>query len=1108
MDSAVSQSVDDPLPPITITLSRTDLRDHYEDLTERIEGLRDPDGPTLLRVCTEVDCFAKELSFESGIASAFLCSRWADRCDRRHGRPDLALGFCLDALSYYPAEPEWDVHRGALMQKVGSFYSVRGDLGGAAKWYEGAAAHFERRGEFERWGQVLVNLGNIQAERLRFDEAVRAYESARACFQRIGVVRYELFIEANLATILSEQSRYDEAISSFERVIELLTAQGDHERAALMRLNLSVCYRELARFREALAEIERAEVSLGSDDHRLAEVAQHRGNVYGNRGMHAEALREYGRAWQGFRRHGNLVGQVSISLNLGAIYREQGRYYESLRQYDYAERNAADRPDKIAHAQLGRSNVYADLQMFDHARSESDKALAFYEEHGVPVSAALARLNRAGIETERGDREAVLADLEWVEKWATENDQRVLLGDVAFNRGSFFSRIGSPDRALREFESAQEHYASAGLLHRSEYLLIARGIAHRALADWESAERDLSAAASYFEERGEPLKLAKASLNLANATLARQPVDALESLADALDSLELVLRTEAQRVSSFSSERLRSLFWFTPWVCHRLGRALSDEGESAETARLAEALTYRAFQTIYSLGMCQSLAEQGHDLLQLTVSEQRELEGIYLDVGQQIAERDAPNQAKQRVDLAKRRIEELTRKEQELIERARLRSPVAAGLVYPRPATSEEVRSALPSRAVLLEYFHDQREGVLCALTTSDHTELVHLPGDQKLLEDSRAVVDLLAAEVIPHPQLLRRLGAALLDPVLSRVANVMPGPDVSLLLSLHGELCRLPFEALLTADAPDGTAPAKLPYLIRDHVVSYVHSGTVMRDMRAAMDRASDVSTATRSFVAFAFPELTPAQPAEAEGAISSVPELAQVQRSAAIERPLLWAPFEALSIAKLFALPVELKRLEEAESIFRNRPHARGTKVEFIEGEEFLILMRAAASEEAFKTSESVRNARIIHFACHAEVDLANPTLSRLFLAPWLDPESGGAEDGHLFAGELLRVPLRCELLTLAACGTSGGSLEPLEGMTSLSRVAIASGARAVLSTLWEIRDRAARELLADFYERWIGCGRPRAHALAEAKREAIHQGVPLTQWAPFLLWDAQIE
>ena len=63
------------------------------------------------------------------------------------------------------------------------------------------------------------------------------------------------------------------------------------------------------------------------------------------------------------------------------------------------------------------------------------------------------------------------------------------------------------------------------------------------------------------------------------------------------------------------------------------------------------------------------------------------------------------------------------------------------------------------------------------------------------------------------------------------------------------------------------------------------------------------------------------------------------------------------------------------------------------------------------------------------------------------------------------------------------------------------IGAGAQSVVSTLWEVEDRATAKFMIDFY-RQLGKGEGKAEALRQAQLDMLHSGAPPYYWAGFEL------
>jgi CHAT domain-containing protein len=156
--------------------------------------------------------------------------------------------------------------------------------------------------------------------------------------------------------------------------------------------------------------------------------------------------------------------------------------------------------------------------------------------------------------------------------------------------------------------------------------------------------------------------------------------------------------------------------------------------------------------------------------------------------------------------------------------------------------------------------------------------------------------------------------------------------------------------------------------------------------------------------------------------------------------------------------------------------------------------LLVGAEASEHALK-STSFAPYGVLHLGAHALADDEGTVRSVLLLAP------GGGEDGRLNLEEIRRLPLSGQLVILAACRSTTGAYVHGEGALGLSSAFLLSGARAVLGTLWSVRDDEAEEFTKAF-TRSLARGRTAATAVADAQRFLRSRGWPPAAWAAFVL------
>lgn len=161
------------------------------------------------------------------------------------------------------------------------------------------------------------------------------------------------------------------------------------------------------------------------------------------------------------------------------------------------------------------------------------------------------------------------------------------------------------------------------------------------------------------------------------------------------------------------------------------------------------------------------------------------------------------------------------------------------------------------------------------------------------------------------------------------------------------------------------------------------------------------------------------------------------------------------------------------------------------------------------------------IVHIATHFVLKPGDDTQSYLLLAG-KDTEAGGY---HLTEAEFRDDPKLAlgdtELLTLSACQTGiASNTENGREVDGLGITAQRKGAKAVISSLWEVNDDSTGQLMADFYKRWADGGGKlmKVEALRRAQLDLLMGRVkpepdssnahgpttfaPPYYWAPFTL------
>jgi len=305
------------------------------------------------------------------------------------------------------------------------------------------------------------------------------------------------------------------------------------------------------------------------------------------------------------------------------------------------------------------------------------------------------------------------------------------------------------------------------------------------------------------------------------------------------------------------------------------------------------------------------------------------------------------------------------------------------------------------------------------------------------------------------------------LEPGLEHASRILIVPD--------DVLFYLPLE-LLVDTLPGAKRPGSALYaefesggfLIRRLTLSYLISATQV----IGRAKGSDLGTASPSLLAMADPTAGPRGEAS--------------DREDPVRRGLQ----SATSRGAFSALPGSMV---EVAQIRRHFPAGRAT-----------VLSGPKATETSYKALSS--RSGIIHLATHAVAADDQPFYSTLVLAP----DDQAREDGYLQAYEIVRIPLRAELVVLSGCETAKGPLGRGEGLVGLVSAFLQAGARSVLATEWSL-DESSAQLMPSFYEALMQ-GTGTAEALRRAKLDFLTKHLLMAGtevslahpffWAPFIL------
>ena len=388
---------------------------------------------------------------------------------------------------------------------------------------------------------------------------------------------------------------------------------------------------------------------------------------------------------------------------------------------------------------------------------------------------------------------------------------------------------------------------------------------------------------------------------------------------------------------------------------------------------------------------------------------------------------------KSNIDTAKikefeNQLFDLNRKQDSLTTVIETNYPKYYNLKYQNKVISvADIQSKLDEQTTLLEFFTSDSATYAFTITKSsiDVQELATPDLANKVNGFNQSITskDLKA---------YKKYGYELYQKLVSPIASKIKGNQ--LIIVPDGPLWHLNFDLLLTRKS-DSNNPKELPYLVKEYIISYANSATLLFDAFKEPKREDVVEEC----LAFSFTDST------------------------SIEQT------KTMSLAALRDAGDDLPGTREEIKAISN----------IIDGQYYF---GSQAIETNFKKNANKYN--ILHLALHGEVDHERPENSRLFFTKSNDT----IDDSFLYNHELFALDIPAELTVLSACNTGSGKIAKGEGIMSLGNAFQYAGTKSLLLTSWEVSDQTTPELMKYFYTN-LKKGMNKAEALQQAKLAYIN-------------------
>ncbi len=846
-------------------------------------------------------------------------------------------------------------------------------------------------------------------------------------------------------------AQIDELIKQSNEAINIKVQFQRAEELARQALELSEKAGDKARAAMAMVFLSAA-ISYQGRLSEALEVAQKTvpvARASGDKKALEQALNSLASITGGMGRYEEALGLFYECLDLAREINDSTMEYMSLLNIGEAYVRSDD-PDKAALPLQESLRIARELKPNLRASNPSKKATE------------MALLNLGAMEMAGQHYRAALSYYEQVHVSKPESSLWVVsaLQGIAAS----YEQLGEPQKAIEFLDQAIPiaEKAASGYAYRS--LLSALGVNQEKLGNLDAALASENKALSLMHEAGgDPDAEWQVESRIAHIERALgNKEQALEHYQKSISGIELLrsvaLHTEEGRAGVV--ERSRATYAETADLLIDLHR----ENEALEMTERARARAFLDVLAESRVGVADELTpdqRKQEDALLARIS------GVQKKLWNQNASSDDRQKNEAELNTAEADLEKLHLQIRET-------NPRYASLQYPEPIQVEAIQSKLlDDHTTLIEYLLGEKRSLVWVVTKNKVTTTT-LPARKDIEE-----------RVTAYRKLLRdHVSALTLDQSLTKI-NVLSGElydllfkpveknvreSKALIIVPDGTLGYLPFEALVTA-----SGHGRNTYLAEKFAIVYGPSASAL----VTVEELNWQVTSHRTLLAFGDPVLTP------ENGLSRIPS---EQSSDSIPK------VRSASLAEDYA--------ERGFSLTR-LPYTRDEVIgigKLFPTDQRQLYLAADAREEKVK-SEELDDFRYIHFATHGFLDELHPGRSGILLSRAPDSK----EDGILQTGEIMRLKLNADIVTLSACSTGLGKFVNGEGILGLTRAFFYAGARNVAVSLWNVNDSATATLMKSFYLN-LRRGLPKREALREAKLSLLRSSQPTWRhpyfWAAFVL------
>lgn len=953
-------------------------------------------------------------------------------CYRYLSQNEKALAYYQQALARATNERD-ERDQAEALNGIGWVHDNTGRHVEGIEFHSKALAIAEKVGEPDLEASILARIGSVKDIEGDNKAALDFDSRALAKWREAGDEDGQARALQNIAVVFLEAGNGTKGLEFSNEALPLFHEAGDRAGEVAVLNNLGVLYKHIGKEETAVEYYERALPLERAIGNRAGEAAtlNNLGNAYSTLGHNREAMEYFTRSLAIRHEIHDLSGEAGALENIGQLWVELGDMKKALEVLQQAlELWTSVKEDRGAAGTLsGIGIVYDWLGQRETAVDFYMRALDLYKKVDDPEGEAQVASNFAGLLNAPGQKTKALEYYQIALDLQKSIDDRDGEARTLNNMGRVYDDLKQREKALDCYEKSLRIWQEVGDRNGEASALDSMAYFWMDGGDREKARQYYAQALSLAIEVSNPLREAQLFHDMMLNEKEREPVLAVFYGKQAVN----LVQHAREQMKGLEKGLQRGFLEAESDFYHDLGDVLITQGRLAEAQQVLDLLKDQEYSD-YVRGE----ADKSLNPVTLTPAEQQAREEYLKSTAQIVALGDEWMQLKRNMA----RTAEQEKRYQELSGKI---DAASKGLndFYARLYTAfggaseanKEVADVKGNVSALKQLIAKEPHAVaLYTLTGKERYSVIVITGSTAVAREYAISAVELNKKVAAFQQVLRdRMRDP--RPAAAELYRILIGP--------------------VAADLEQAKAETLIWSL--DGALRYVPMGALYDGNKYVVERYNTVT-------------ITPASVAH----LADVPDVSSLT---AVGMGIS-QKFED-GLPPLPSVATELDDVIQNGKAKKTRGALPGT-----------ILLNGDFTEKAME-AKLERQVAVVHIASHFVFKPGDDSQSYLLLAGKDQDKSGF----HLTVADFRddqRISLDdTQLLTLSACetgmnGTAGNGRE-IDGLGTTAQL---KGAKAVISSLWEVNDASTGALMADFYKRWASGGGKvtKARALREAQLDLL--------------------